>query len=441
MPIRTRQPNRPPGRDDQAGDTRTTSSMTGFDSSVRAASRPARGRVGHLALDLELEPLALAGAGELGEAEPGQGAGDGLALRVEDLGLRHDVDDDASHRGLQGESAASRWPGGRAQRNGVGSPQGLASGACRSPTRSLLRPGRGRAARGSSSTRAPSPRAGRRWTAWTPSSSPTSTPTTSTSTGCPRCSTAAPRRPPGRRAGRREPLRGVGRPRRRRRSSRRLLHGDRRPRRSRRVGGRHAVIHAGYPPDRQRGLADRRTRRRAHPLPPRRHDRRRAGRGIDVLAVPINAPWAAMKETVEFVRAARRAVGLPDPRRGALPHRARPLPAPRRPAGPGTALRDLAGPADRQSAVPSSARLPPRAGRAAMSAAVVGAAQADARRPPRRRSASRGGEVGARCRPPRAPVPPAAHHPARGVPGRAGVQHPGALDGVGLVEPRDRRRR
>ncbi len=35
-----------------------------------------------------------------GEAQPRQGAEDGLALRVEDLGLGHDVDDDSGHGGL-----------------------------------------------------------------------------------------------------------------------------------------------------------------------------------------------------------------------------------------------------------------------------------------------------------------------------------------------------
>src|SRR5690606_1220605 len=50
-------------------------------------------------LDLELEPLALADRRELGEAEARQRPDDGLALRVQDLGLGHDLDDDASHGG------------------------------------------------------------------------------------------------------------------------------------------------------------------------------------------------------------------------------------------------------------------------------------------------------------------------------------------------------
>ena len=54
----------------------------------------------HLTLDLELEPLALPGGAELAEAQPGQRTGHGLPLRIEDLGLRHDVDDDASHPGV-----------------------------------------------------------------------------------------------------------------------------------------------------------------------------------------------------------------------------------------------------------------------------------------------------------------------------------------------------
>ena len=35
--------------------------------------------------------------GDVTDAEPRQRVCDGLALRIEDLGLEHDVDDDASH--------------------------------------------------------------------------------------------------------------------------------------------------------------------------------------------------------------------------------------------------------------------------------------------------------------------------------------------------------
>ncbi|GGP80797.1 hypothetical protein GCM10010185_63380 [Saccharothrix coeruleofusca] len=50
--------------------------------------------------------LALADAGDTGKAEAGQRVGHRLSLRVEDLGLRHDVDDDSGHdRLLQGRRA------------------------------------------------------------------------------------------------------------------------------------------------------------------------------------------------------------------------------------------------------------------------------------------------------------------------------------------------
>jgi hypothetical protein len=53
--------------------------------------------VGDLTVDGEDEPLPLPDVGDPLETQPRQGTGDGLALRVEDLGLEHDVDDDASH--------------------------------------------------------------------------------------------------------------------------------------------------------------------------------------------------------------------------------------------------------------------------------------------------------------------------------------------------------
>ena len=74
------------------------SSITGLDSSFSAIScTSAQPLVGELAVDLELEALALADVADPGEAEPGQRAVHGLALRVEDLGLEHDVDDDTGH--------------------------------------------------------------------------------------------------------------------------------------------------------------------------------------------------------------------------------------------------------------------------------------------------------------------------------------------------------
>ena len=58
--------------------------------------------------DLELEALALADVGDAAEAEAGQCTEHRLALRVEDLGLGHDVDDDSGHGALLGEG----WPAG-----------------------------------------------------------------------------------------------------------------------------------------------------------------------------------------------------------------------------------------------------------------------------------------------------------------------------------------
>ncbi len=52
---------------------------------------------GDLAVDLELEPLALAHVADAGEAEPRQRAEHRLALGVEDLRLGHHVDDDTGH--------------------------------------------------------------------------------------------------------------------------------------------------------------------------------------------------------------------------------------------------------------------------------------------------------------------------------------------------------
>ena len=78
--------------------TLTTSSMTGLDSRVSAAvAGLGQDLLGHLAVDREFEPLALADSAERGEAQPGQCTDDGLALRVENLGLGHDVDNDPGH--------------------------------------------------------------------------------------------------------------------------------------------------------------------------------------------------------------------------------------------------------------------------------------------------------------------------------------------------------
>ena len=61
---------------------------------VVGATCPTQRGVVDLAVDLDLEALPLTNREAL-EAQPLQGTGDGLALRVEDFGLGHDVDDDA----------------------------------------------------------------------------------------------------------------------------------------------------------------------------------------------------------------------------------------------------------------------------------------------------------------------------------------------------------
>jgi hypothetical protein len=68
--------------------------MTGLASSS-AASSAMRWR--HRFGELDLEPLALADACDLTEPETPAGADDGLALRVMDFGLQHDVDDESRH--------------------------------------------------------------------------------------------------------------------------------------------------------------------------------------------------------------------------------------------------------------------------------------------------------------------------------------------------------
>ena len=70
--------------------------MTGLESRVSARRGSGPAVLVDLALDLELEALALTDIGDAVEAEAGQRL-HRLALRVEDLGLEHDVDDDAGH--------------------------------------------------------------------------------------------------------------------------------------------------------------------------------------------------------------------------------------------------------------------------------------------------------------------------------------------------------
>src|SRR6266542_2387015 len=82
------------------------------------AHRLLGGAVGHL----QLEVLALPDAGHPVETQPGQRTQDRLALRVEDLRLEHDVDDDARHvfslvvRPHPADTLAGRRPAGRAGR-------------------------------------------------------------------------------------------------------------------------------------------------------------------------------------------------------------------------------------------------------------------------------------------------------------------------------------
>src|SRR4051794_41804244 len=53
--------------------------------------------LGHLTVEVELEPLSLSYVADALEPQPGKGTVHCLALRVEDFGLEHDVDDDTGH--------------------------------------------------------------------------------------------------------------------------------------------------------------------------------------------------------------------------------------------------------------------------------------------------------------------------------------------------------
>ena len=63
--------------------------------------------------ELDLEPLALAHAGDLAETQPSASARDGLALRVVDLGLQHHVDNESGH--LPNSTRAAFWGTGEAK--------------------------------------------------------------------------------------------------------------------------------------------------------------------------------------------------------------------------------------------------------------------------------------------------------------------------------------
>jgi L-ascorbate metabolism protein UlaG (beta-lactamase superfamily) len=74
------------------------------------------------------------------------------------------------------------------------------------------------------------------------------------------------------------------------------------------VGGRHAVIHPDLPRLGNVGFLVRSGGRSLfHPGDAYEY----APDGVEVLAVPLVAPWAAVKETVEFVRAVRPQVAVP----------------------------------------------------------------------------------------------------------------------------------
>lgn len=74
-------------------------------------------------------------------------------------------------------------------------------------------------------------------------------------------------------------------------------------------GGRHAVIHADIPRIGNIGLTF------AAPGEPTffhpGDSLEAVGDGVDVLAIPIYGPWAAMKETIDFVRAVGAPLGFP----------------------------------------------------------------------------------------------------------------------------------
>ena len=90
------------------------------------------------------------------------------------------------------------------------------------------------------------------------------------------------------------------------------------------VGGRHAVIHADLPRLGNVGVVLGSEGEPTFFHPGDALDTVPAG--VDILAVPAYGPWAAMKETIDFVRAVGALEGLPHPRRAAQ----RPRPGPDR---------------------------------------------------------------------------------------------------------------
>lgn len=75
------------------------------------------------------------------------------------------------------------------------------------------------------------------------------------------------------------------------------------------VGGRHAVVHRDVPRIGNVGFVLRQAGGPTLFHPGDSYDA--VPDGIDVLAVPVNAPWAAVKETIEFARAVRPKVAVP----------------------------------------------------------------------------------------------------------------------------------
>ncbi len=75
------------------------------------------------------------------------------------------------------------------------------------------------------------------------------------------------------------------------------------------VGGQHAVIHRDIPRIANVGFVLRSEGQPTFFHPGDAYDT--APEGVDVLAVPAQAPWAALKETIDFVRAVRALEGFP----------------------------------------------------------------------------------------------------------------------------------
>jgi L-ascorbate metabolism protein UlaG (beta-lactamase superfamily) len=75
------------------------------------------------------------------------------------------------------------------------------------------------------------------------------------------------------------------------------------------VGGQHAIIHADIPRVGNTGLVI-----RSEGAPTVFHPGDMIDTtpdGIDLLALPLTAPWSALKETIDFVRAVRPAIAVP----------------------------------------------------------------------------------------------------------------------------------